>query len=344
MQSLLSLLLALSLSCFTSAVQFSSKSTAKNVVDAFSGGRGSSFLSGKTALVTGGNAGIGLETCKALASAGCRVIMCSRSVKAGEEAIETELKNPGLDGTYQISAADAANNVVVKQLDLADLESVRRLTADVLASEPAIDYIVLNAGIMSLPSLERTANGWEKQMGVNHFGHAFLIKKMLPFLGAQTSRPTRVVVLASTAHKFASEHPLQDPTYKSRSYTPWVAYGDSKLANLVWTKGLAKHLVDVGFGHVTALSVHPGVIKTALWNQSIVNRIFGLFVGDRGVPEGAASTVWACLSPRGEDASLRGAYIVDCAPAAPLEMASSDALRDEVWAQTEAELGRVGAE
>lgn len=342
MQLLLSLLAIMFV--IAKAIQLSSKSTAKNVVDAFAAGRGPSYLAGKTALVTGGNAGIGLETCKALASAGCRVIMCSRSIKAGEEAIESEMKLPGLDGTYQISAADVARNVVVKQLDLSDLESVRRLTADVMATEPALDLVVLNAGIMSLPSLERTANGWEKQMGVNHFGHAFLMKRLLPFLGAQKTRPTRVVVLASTAHKFASEHPLQDPTYKSRRYTPWIAYGDSKLANLVYAKGLAKHLVDVGFGHVTALSVHPGVIKTALWNQSIINRIFSVFVGDRGVPEGAASTVWACLAPRGQDESLRGAYIVDCAPAAPLEMASSDALRDEVWSQTAAELARVGAE
>ena len=322
----------------TTSVLLGAKSTAKNVIDVFAKGRA---LTGKTALVTGGNSGIGLETCKALASAGCRVILCSRTVSAGKEAIDREISCAGLDGTYQV--ADSAKLLTVKQLDLEDLDSVRRLATDVIATEAHIDFLVLNAGIMSLPTLERTKNGWEKQMAVNHFGHAFLVNQLLPFLAAHKERPTRIVLLASTAHRFATAHPLSDPTYKTRRYTPWVAYGDSKLANLVYAKALATHLWDSGSQHITSLSVHPGVIKTPLWNKSVLNRIFGLFVGDRGIPEGAASTLWACLSPRGQDQSLRGAYIADCAPAQPLESARSDDMREEVWRVTQEELLRVGA-
>ena len=324
-------------STMTMQTSFGPKTTAKQVVDAFGSG---SYLKGKTALVTGGNAGIGLETCKALASAGCRVVMCSRSLSSADAALEKEVYAEGLGG-YVVSKGDSS--IVTKQLDLEDLDSVRRLTEDVLATEAHIDYLVLNAGIMSLPSLEKTKEGWEKQMGVNHFGHAFLVKRLLPLLTKQAPLPSRVVVLASTAHRFASPDPLADPSYSNKGYTPWVAYGDSKLANLVYAKGLAKSLTGQGLSHITSLSVHPGVIRTGLWKQSIVNRIFSVFVGDRGVPEGAASTVWACLSPRGLDESLRGAYVMDCAPALPNDAAQSSSLRDEVWRRTEEELARVGA-
>lgn len=313
----LAIVLAVMLFTKTAAIAFSATSTAKQVADALS----TTSLKGRTAVITGANTGIGLEAAKALASKGCRVVLCSRDEKAARDAIEKEVKQAGL-GQYVVESPD----IVVKQLDLANLESVASLAADISKTEQ-VDYLVLNAGIMSLPTLERTKYGWEKQMAVNHFGHAALVKGLMPMLSK-----SRIVVLASTAHRFSSDKVVEDVTYKKRSYLPWTAYGDSKMANLLYAKGLAHHL------KLDACSVHPGVIKTRLWNQSLINRAFSLFVGDRGIPEGAASTVWACLSPRTD---LKGAYIADCAPALPNELGQSDALRDEVWRVTNEELARV---
>jgi len=109
-----------------------------------------------------------LETCKALASAGCKVILCSRSLSAGEKAVQDEIVQAGLGG--YVAKKD---NVVVKALDLASLQSTKALADDILSTEPRIDFLVLNAGIMALPSLERTDAGFEKQLGVNHFVRNF---------------------------------------------------------------------------------------------------------------------------------------------------------------------------
>jgi NAD(P)-dependent dehydrogenase (short-subunit alcohol dehydrogenase family) len=148
--------------------------------------------------------------------------------------------------------------------------------------------------------------------------------------------------LASTAHRFASSNPIRDPIYAKKKYVPWGAYGDSKMANLLWAKGLALDFEKKGLTRITVVSVHPGVIKTALWNQSPVNRLFSLFVGDRDIPQGAASTVWAAVCPRVAEPDMRGAYISDCGPAKPNALALSDEARDEVWRITEEELARVG--
>lgn len=322
-----------------SSMVFGVSTTAKNVIDHFSaaGGTNNQFLAGKTALVTGGNSGIGLETCKALASAGCKVILCTRSIQSANAAIETEIKADGLGGYSVINP-----NIIVKQLDLENLSSVKTLAEEVMSEEKSVDYLVLNAGIMSLPTLQRTSFGWEKQMGVNHFGHAYLTKLLLPFLIKQEPN-ARIVVLASTAHRFSSSGVVADLQYTNRRYVPWEAYGDSKMANLLYTRGLAKYLDDKGIKKVTAMSVHPGVIKTKLWNQSIVNRIFSVFVGDRDIPQGAASQVWACVAPRAGLDEMRGAYISDCAPQMPNALACDDSLRESVWRVTESEILRAEA-
>ncbi len=153
------------------------KSTAKDVVEAF-GARSS--LEGKTAIVTGGNSGIGLETCKVLAYFGCRVIMCSRSVENGIKVIDSEIKASGV-GEY---VCEDVSNIVVKELELEDLTSVKRFADDIIATEKRIDYLIFNAGIMALPTLEFTKHGFEKQIGVNHFGHFYLFRLLRDKIGA----------------------------------------------------------------------------------------------------------------------------------------------------------------
>jgi len=166
------------------------KSTAKEVLDFYN-----VDLSGKTAIITGANSGIGLETSKALASVGCRVIMACRNVQAGRAAIVTEIKEAGVGG-YAVPDA----NIEVKELDLNDLRSVERFANDLLAQEERIDLLVNNAGIMALKNLEYTKQGFEKQIGVNHFGHFHLTSLLLPKLQAQ-EHECRVVTLSSVAHE-----------------------------------------------------------------------------------------------------------------------------------------------
>ena len=186
-------------------------------------------LAGKVAVVTGGNSGIGLETVRVLAKSGCKVILCSRAEANGAEAL-TALQN---------DAAGVDLDVLVQVLDLADLANVERAAQSIkerLASlgKDRIDYLVLNAGVMAMPQLQRTAQGFEKQIGVNHFGHFHLTSCLGPLVAQEGCR---VVVLSSTAHNFG-EVDLDDLNYAKggRAYSPWGAYGQSKACNLLFAK------------------------------------------------------------------------------------------------------------
>ncbi|KAJ1404720.1 hypothetical protein B484DRAFT_338029 [Ochromonadaceae sp. CCMP2298] len=221
------------------------------------------YLAGKTAIVTGGNSGIGLETCKALALAGCRVIMCSRDEDAAEAAIKLEVQQPGLGG-YAVDGG----NIAVRKLDLSSLGSIKAFAEVFKATEERLDFLILNAGIMALPKREETEHGWEKQIAVNHFGHFYLTQLLQEKMAASPYTAGRIVVLASSAHQFGQVK-TEDLHYtKGRRYRSWEAYGQSKLANLLFAKGLADHLKDSGDANtrkLTAVAVHPGVIKTNLW-------------------------------------------------------------------------------
>lgn len=319
---------------------FHKKSTAKEVLDAFGTTK---YLSGKTAIVTGGNSGIGLETCKVLAYAGCRVILCSRSKQAGEKMIEIEIKNPG-QGNY--SVADTSN-IIVKTLDLEDLKSVKDFAVDILASEARIDFLVLNAGIMALPKCEYTSAGFERQIGVNHFGHAYLTALLLDKIKKQ-SFPSRIVVLSSIAHSYAKGLHPNDLHYKiGRIYSKWEAYGQSKLANILFAKSLSDKLKG---SQATAVSLHPGVVMTNLY-QSLppAFSFISSFFADKTIPQGASTTVWACLDPsisKEDGDGMRGAYLVDCARANPSELAQDKdgTKREALWIETYKQLSAVTGE
>jgi len=328
--------------------QFGKRSTAKEVVDAF-GGKGS--LQGKTAVVTGGNSGIGLETCKALSYAGARVVLASRSKEGGEKAVRDEVAQPG-EGGYTASA----ENIVVKALDLEDLDSVKQFADYLNESETRIDLLVFNAGIMALPTLERTKHGFEKQIGVNHFGHFYLYSLLEDKLLRQTF-PSRVVVLSSTAHALGSVK-VNDLHFKNgRAYGQWEAYGQSKAANLLFAKQIADRHLPVAEGgvfsepsQVTALSLHPGVIATNLIRYSKINTgILGFFYHnffvDKNIPQGASTTLYGCLAPElsGTAREGRGVYLSDCAVTRPNAQAQdvSKELRKRLWAVTEEQLAEA---
>lgn len=300
------------------------------VIEQFGEGK---YLTGKTAIVTGGNSGIGLETCKALALAGCKVILCSRSVSAGEKAVKEEISQAG-HGNY---VADASL-IKVKALDLQSLQSVKSFADEFLKEEDRLDFLVLNAGIMALPSAEYTEAGFEKQIGVNHFGHFYLTELLLSKMTEDSSSAGRIVSLSSVAHDMGSIN-CDDLHFKNgRRYAGWGAYGQSKLANILFAKELADRLKEQGKDHVTAVAVHPGVIQTNLWRASLFNRIVGSVVKSKNIPQGAATTVYACVAPRVSTEGMRGAYLNDCGPAEPTDKAQSKELRQQLWKVTDEQL------
>ena len=307
-------------------------STAKEVIAHFSNGNPQSFLKGKCAIVTGGNSGIGLEACKALASLGCRVILASRSDENGQKAVAMEMEKPGY-GDYVIDSS----NVVVKQLDLESLASIQSFADEVL-KETRVDYLIFNAGIFACP-LRHTQNGWESQIATNHFGHYYLFSLLKDKLVKQ-SHPSRVVVLSSSAHIMGSVD-LSDLHYKKgRAYGNWTAYGQSKKCNILFTKSLADKFKDTP---VRAVCLHPGVISTNIqrYLDGFLSFIVDKFIADKTIPQGAATTVYACLNPDFDtQANLNGAYVSDCAVITPDQEACDDnkQLREALWIETEKQL------
>ena len=334
-----------------SAPPLNKKSTAQEVVDRFAPKQG---LTGRCAVVTGGNSGIGLETCRVLAEAGAKVVLCSRSLEAGESAaasLREELRSGGGGG-------GGGGDIVCQQLDLASLESVEAAAAGILkelgGDNQALDYLVLNAGIMALPEAKYTKEGYELQVGTNHFGHAHLTNELMEKVQRDNSR---VVVLSSTAHNFGTDLDVEDLHYTKgkRKYTPWGAYGQSKACNLLYAQSLAEKLKAAGSA-ATAFSVHPGVIRTNLWREpqgglkvlgldNLLGKLLPRLVADKTIPQGAATTLYACLAPR-LDASFPGAYFADCDVAAPNRALTADRpeLRERLWEETNAQLAAAVAD
>jgi NAD(P)-dependent dehydrogenase (short-subunit alcohol dehydrogenase family) len=208
---------------------------------------------GRTFLITGANSGIGLEAARILSRAGAKVIFAVRDTAKGEQA-----------------AADIPGGAEVRRLDLASLDSVRAFAAE--TTEP-FDVLINNAGVMALP-FGRTAEGFEMHIGVNHLGPFALTNLLLPMI------TDRVVTVSSGAHRMGGLD-LADRNWERRRYGRWEAYGQSKLANLLFTLELERRLREAASG-VRALAAHPGYSATNLqfhYGNPVVDRLMG--VGNR---------------------------------------------------------------
>src|SRR5919109_159051 len=193
--------------------------------------------SGRVALVTGGNSGLGYQTVLQLARKGARVLLAARDRGRGAAALE------------RLAADAPVGHAELVQLDLADLASVESFSTGFMAGGEGLDLLVNNAGVMAIPQRETTAQGYERQFGTNHLGHFALTGRLLPTL---VQRPgSRVVTVTSNLHKRAGGIDFDD-LQAERGYRPWPAYEQSKLANAMFVLELDRRLRAAGLGVVSA--------------------------------------------------------------------------------------------
>src|SRR3954447_12770143 len=230
-------------------------------------------LDGRTAIVTGANSGIGLAAARELARAGARVVMAVRNTGKGDAAAS------GLRGTVE-----------VRRLDFADLSSVREFASDF---DGDIDVLINNAGVMAVPE-SRTADGFEMQIGTNHLGHFALTNLLLPRIR------DRVVVVASGAHRMGTIR-LDDLNWEQGGYKSWRAYGQSKLANLLFTSELQRRLAEAG-SDVRAIAAHPGYAATNLQSHT-GNKLqhVGMWIANKLIAQSDEQGAWPTLYAASQD-------------------------------------------
>ncbi|XP_061112033.1 retinol-DH_like_SDR_c domain-containing protein [Conger conger] len=255
-------------------------------------------LSGKTVLITGANTGIGKETARDMASRGARVVMACRDVSRAELAAE------------EIRRATGNPNVAVRPLDLASLRSVRLFVSGYEANEDRLDILINNAGVMMCPK-GLTEDGYETQLAVNHLGHFLLTNLLLEKL--KSSVPSRVVTVSSIAHRGGKIH-FDDLCFERTPYDSLVSYRQSKLANVLFSRELARRTRGSG---VTSYSLHPGVIRTELsrhveLGHPVLKTLLWVpaLLLMKTPWQGAQTSVYCAVSPRLEDRS--GCYFSDC--------------------------------
>jgi len=255
-------------------------------------------LKGKTAIVTGGSSGIGIETARALASAGARVILPVRSRAKAEAAANDICRSTGNDA------------VEIADMDLADWKSVRKFADAFLATKSPLHILINNAGIMATPE-RRIMGNVESQFGTNHLGHMLLACRLAPAL----VKGARVVTLSSLGHRRTGIK-FDDPNFETSKYDKWEAYGQSKTADALFAVELNRRLEPRG---INVYAVHPGGIMTGLQRDMSKEEIhaFG-WVDDQGKVRdgfktdagGASTAVWCATSPL--LAAGGGVYCEDC--------------------------------
>ena len=271
-------------------------------------------LEGKTILVTGCNSGLGQEAIRVLAMRGARIVGTARTKEKAESALK------------QVSGKSHLG----LECELANPSSVRSCIAEIKKQKIKLDVIICNAGIMALPKLEK-AYGYELQFFTNHIGHFILVNGLLDEL----TEEGRVVMLSSAAHMNAPKEGIDfDNLAGEKYYSAWSFYGQSKIANLLFAKELARRFSGT---KKTAYAVHPGVIKTNLARSMnlILRVVFGL--GEhlflKTVPQGAATECYVATNPN--VISESGNYFADCNTKTPRKDAENSELAKKLWEVSE---------
>ena len=289
---------------------------------------------GRTAVVTGANGGLGLETARALAVKGAHVVMAVRNQKKAQAAVDE----------IRAGAPDASLELVA--LDLAAQASVRAAAGQITAGHKNIDLLINNAGVMGIPET-KTVDGFEMQFGVDHLGHWTLTALLLPAL--LRTPGARIVTVTSTAHHMGRAVDPANPHLKGR-YRPWRAYGQAKLANYHFGLGLQRELENAR-ADTASLIAHPGLSNTDLQAVSVQatgggasQRFFHILARRTGMPaaHGALSQLRAATDPAAKGGEFYGPRFVNSGPPVRrpvLRSLGMDAAIAALWEVSERETG-----
>lgn len=286
-------------------------------------------MQGKTVVITGGNAGIGKEAAVGLAELGARVVITSRNEERGRAAWKEIVDRSG------------NTDVEVMALDLASFRSIRAFAGELHDRVDHLDVLVDNAGLI-LRRRTETEEGFEATFGINHLGHFLLTDLLLDRLKA--SAPSRVVVVASSAHESAKRGLDFDDLQSERSYRWAKVYGKSKLANIYFARELAQRLEGTG---VTSNSLHPGFVRSEFGRGGDLGTLYGFGIKYLAAPfaispaKGALTTIYVASSPEVEGAT--GGYYDKCKLASPTAVAQDDGAARRLWDVSEQLVASVSA-
>lgn len=298
-------------------------------------------LDGKVILITGGTAGLGLESARRLAAGGATVVLTGRTLEKGLKAVEAVKEYLGAQGVSN-------SKVYAVPLDLDDLESVRvfpqRLSESPVGNSK-IDVLMNNAGVMAIAEREITKDGFERTFQSNHLGHFLLTGKLMN----QLANDARIINVSSEAHKIARKGLELDNLNGERSYGPWSSYGQSKLANILFSKELQQRADKAGRA-LTVVSLHPGAVQTDLarnligeekWAKmqtegpsfldSLLLNTLSYFVIP--VERGATTQVWLAAGEGGKN--IGGEYFVRCKTAKIASAATDMDMAKKLWEVSE---------
>ncbi|KAK3884764.1 hypothetical protein Pcinc_010950 [Petrolisthes cinctipes] len=258
-------------------------------------------MKGKTVIVTGGSAGIGLHTAEDLVRRGARVILACRNLEKAYK-VASQLK----------AQASQGGEVAVRRLDTSDLNSVRTFAKEILDTEKHIHVLINNAGILEPPEKVMTNEGLELTMATNHFGHFLLTNLLLERL--KQSAPSRIVNVSSLFHTLVSSLDLNSLNFEKEVYRRRVPYNRSKLCNVLFSLELARRLEG---SDVTANSLHPGYVKTDIMDSEL----------------GAQTNIYLAVSDEVEGVS--GRYFIDCKEVKTSKLARDKDLAKRLWEVSE---------
>lgn len=276
-------------------------------------------LTGRHAIVTGANTGIGFETARVLALRGSSVTMACRNLDKANTARTRIIEASG--------GAIGAQQLDVRELDLASFDSIRRFAAGFRESGQALNLLVNNAGVM-LPAVHRTPDGLDAHFAINHLGHFLLTNLLLDVLEA--SAPARVVCVSSDALAAASlSDRLEDMNWESRKYSGIRSYADSKLMNVMFAVELTRRLKGTA---VVANALHPGIVDTELgrdqpWYMQMIGLLMVLMMKDTA--RGASTSVYVATAP--EYADRGGLYFADNTEKATPKLGTDEAACARLW-------------
>ncbi|KAJ3101144.1 hypothetical protein HDU97_001610 [Phlyctochytrium planicorne] len=293
-------------------------------------------LDGKVVIITGASAGLGKTSALELAKKGAHVVMAVRTIKKGQDVAD------------DIKKAVPGAKIDVMELDLANLASVKKFANEYQARGLPIHCLMNNAGIMAIPTFTLSADNIEIQLASNHVGHHYLTSLLLPIIeSTSASGPVTIVNLSSMGHMYTTPNGIDfDNINNPKTYNSFAYYGQSKLANILFTKELQRR-VDAKNpnNQIYVNCLHPGVVNTDLANKSVIPQfLVSMFSGFvTPVTEGCLTQLYCSFSPEIVEKKFKGEYFVPTAKLAkPSAYGLDDGLAKKLWEWTDSVIAEKG--